>query len=145
MRILTARMGLGTTVKKYVLLTALLLATATAQQAAPTLEVLRWNCEQPNTIGTARGYGTLKNLGSKTLEFVKVTMEIFSDKEQKRLISQGSTFITVQKLEPGKESAFEVMAKAPKFAACWLQFETDAGKLETKMPSYAGDAPPRLP
>lgn len=132
--------------KKYVLLTTLLLATATAQQAAPSLEVLRWNCEQPDSIGAVRSYGTVKNVSNKALESIRVTVEYFSDAQKTRLIGQNSSSITVHKLEPGKESTFDTLAfREGKFAACWLQFETSAGKLDTKMPNYAGDAPPRLP
>ena len=52
----------------------------------PQLEVLRWNCDPPNSIGYAKTYGTVQNVGDKPLEFIKVTAEYFSDKDKKILV-----------------------------------------------------------
>jgi hypothetical protein len=130
--------------KKWILACVLLAVTAQAQTGYD-LEVLRWNCEQPNSVGYARSYGTLKNTSGKTLETVRVTSEYFADTERKRLVGQTTSFITALKLEPEKESTFQTIAQVPKFASCWVQFETSDGSLKVKFPEYAGDPPPRLP
>ena len=131
--------------KKLLILGLILAATATAQQTSSTLEVLRWNCDVPDSIGYSKIYGTVQNLSDKPLEYLKVTAEYFQDKERKVLIAQESRFVKAAKLEPKAQMTFELSVQIPKFAACWLSFETDRGVIPTKYPDYSNSPPPRLP
>lgn len=131
--------------KKLLILSLLLIATAAAQQTSYTLEVLRWNCDLPNNIGYSSLYGTVQNVGDKPLEYLRVTAEYFQDKERKVLVAQSSSFVKATKLEAKGQTTFELSVKIPKFAACWLSFETDSGVIATKYPDYSSSPPPRLP
>jgi hypothetical protein len=61
---------------------ALVLRCIARAQTPAVLEVLRWNCDQPNSIGYAQIYGTLQNLSSQTLGQISVNAEFYSDKEK---------------------------------------------------------------
>ncbi len=131
--------------KKWLILGSVLIASATAQQVTPILEVLRWNCDVPDTIGYSKLYGTVQNVSANQIKYLKVTAEYFQDKDRKVLVAQDSSYVKATTLDPKAQTTFELSVKIPKFAACWLSFETDKGVIATKYPDYGNNPPPRLP
>lgn len=130
--------------KKLFILGLIFFASATAQQTN-VLEVLRWNCDPPDSIGYSKMYGTVQNIGSTDLKYLKVTAEYFKDAEKKILIGQKSSFVKADTLAPNTQTTFEFSTQISKFESCWLSFETDSGVLPTKYPDYSNNPPPRLP
>jgi hypothetical protein len=130
--------------KRIAVLTLVLCCIARAQTPA-VLEVLRWNCDQPNSIGYAQIYGTLQNLSNQTLGQISVNAEFYSDKEKKLLIGQSSGYVKADTLGPNAQSTFSTSTKVSKFVACWITFEINSGIIATKYPDYSNSPPPRLP
>jgi hypothetical protein len=131
--------------KKIVVAAILMVGIVTAQTVAPSIEVLRWNCEPPNTVGYAHSYGTIQNTSKETFDSLQVNFEFFQDKERKVLIAQSSGYVKADKLAPDAQTTFETLTKVSKFAACWISFEGKNGILPTKYPDYSNNPPPRLP
>jgi hypothetical protein len=131
--------------KKRIIAGIVLFGVGTAQTNEPTIEVLRWNCDPPNSVGYAHSYGTIQNVSNTLLENLQVTAEYFQDKDRKVLIAQSTGLVKASKFAPKAHTTFEVLTKVAKFSACWITFETDTGILATKYPDYSNNPPPRLP
>jgi hypothetical protein len=104
--------------------------TTTTPNSQITITVQRYLC-QPSENGRARVFGTIKNVSTRTLEFLRFNVEFF---DGTKFVGQESGYVRADKLTPNSESTFEAIARTPSYTRCEISFEDSTGKLPIKLP-----------